>query len=124
MFGIDRYHSYKINAVEQVVAKNMLLEKEIIISNITRELDKCFIFRLEWEELTGDLAPCPEKNGGEEDAQGQMTAYQDHQQEKELATLLKSLEKPGLFKKCPSVTGIYAARTKILFHTELDTCKS
>lgn len=105
----------------------MLLKKEIlffIISNLIRELGKCFIFRLGWEQLTGNFAPCPEKNEDEEDAQGQMTAYQDHQQEKELAALLKSLEKPGLFKKCPSFTGTYAAMRKILFQAELDTCKS
>jgi len=41
-----------------------------IISNLTREVGKGFIFRLRWEELTGDFAPCLEKNENEEDVQG------------------------------------------------------
>lgn len=53
-----------------------------------------------------------------------MTAYHDRQQEKELVTLLKNLEKLELFKNCPSVTGTYAAMRKILFQAELDASKS
>lgn len=51
-----------------------------------------------------------------------MRIYQDHQQEKQLASLLKNLEKLGQLKKCPSVTGTYAAMRIILFEVKLDNC--
>lgn len=43
------------------------------------------------KELTEDFACCSEKNNHEEHRQGQMMAYQDRQQEKELATWLKKI---------------------------------